>query len=283
MDICNACAEAAACARASGLACLDTDVALTPAAQVARSLPGDHQAALSPTATPSLAVLNAPATHLLHACADGRTPSDVLDHLPADYSADPSRAAIEDLIRLGLLVPAGTEPHLPPETPTILNAWLHVTNACNLDCAYCYVRKSDEAMTPQVGRRAVDAVLRAAVRHGFSAVRLKYAGGEPSLNFPLVLALHTYARAQAERLGLALEGVLLSNGVDLSEPLLATLLAQNIGLAVSLDGLSSGGGEPLNLWDVIWAVVGTPDPGTVSTLTVNVSAFTDPFGIPISR
>lgn len=110
-------------------------------------------------------------------------------------------------------------------------------HACNLACAYCYVRKSDEAMTPEVGRQAVDAVLSTAVRHGFAAVRLKYAGGEPSLNFPLVAKLHAGARARAEELGLALEGVLLSNGVALSDRLLATLLTQNLGLAVSLDGL----------------------------------------------
>jgi uncharacterized protein len=237
MGTCNACAEAAACARSLGSACLNAEVALAPAAQVTRSLPGSHQATLSPTAAPSLAVLNAPAVHLLHAFDAGRTPGDVLAHLPAAYSPARSHAAIEDMIRLGLLVPAGAEPHLPPESPTILNAWLHVTNACNLDCAYCYVNKSGEAMSPQVGCQAVDAVLRAAVRHSFSTVRLKYAGGEPSLNSPLVVDLHTYARAQAERLGLALEGVLLSNGVDLSDRLLTMLLVQNIGLAVSLDGL----------------------------------------------
>jgi len=234
---CDACAEAAVCARSWGPACLDADAALVPAARIACSLPGDHQAALSPAAVPSLAILNAPAAYLLHAFEAGCTPASVLAHLPADYPPEPSRAAIEEMIRLGLLVPAGAQPHLPPETPTTLNAWLHVTNACNLDCAYCYVARSGEAMTPEVGRQAVDTVLRAAVRHGFTGVRLKYAGGEPSLNFLLVTDLHTYARARADEWGLALEEVLLSNGVDLSDRLLATLLAQNIGLAVSLDGL----------------------------------------------
>jgi uncharacterized protein len=234
---CNACAEATACARATGLACLDVEVTLAPAARVTRPLPGEHQATLTPATAPSLAVLNAPATYLLHTFGTGRTPADVLAHLPADYAPKPSRAAIEEMIHLGLLVPAGAEPCLPPETPTTLNAWLHVTNACNLNCTYCYVARSDEMMAPEVGYQAVDALLRTAVRHGFSSVRLKYAGGEPSLNFPLVMELHTYARTHAEELGLVLEEVILSNGVDLSDRLLAALLAENIGLAVSLDGL----------------------------------------------
>lgn len=234
---CDACAETATWASAAVPAGLEANVAFLPGIQVAHPLPGNHLAALSATATPSLAILNAPANQLLHAFDDGRTPAGVLSHLPAGYAPEPSRAAIAEMIRLGLLVPAGAELRLPPETPTLLNVWLHVTNACNLDCAYCYIARSGEAMTPEVGRRAVDAVLRAAVRHGFSRVRLKYAGGEPSLNFSLVTALHAYACAQADRLGLALEGVLLSNGVALSDRLLAELLSQQIGLAVSLDGL----------------------------------------------
>ncbi len=234
---CDACAGTTACTHTSRLACLDTDVTLAPAVQTTCLLSDGYQVALTPVAAPSLAVFNAPAVNLLHAFDHGCTPADVLAHLPAGYSPEPSRAAIADMIRLGLLVPAGDEPRLLPETPTVLNAWLHVTNACNLDCAYCYVTKSGETMPPEVGRQAVDAVLRTAVRHGFSGVRLKYAGGEPSLNFSLVAELHQYARAQAEQHGLALEGVLLSNGVALSDRLLTTLLVQNIGLAVSLDGL----------------------------------------------
>lgn len=234
---CNACAEATTCAPSAAPGCLEANVLLAPAARLAGFLPGEHHVALTRAAAPSLSVLNAPAARLLHAFDSGRTPADVLAHLSADCAPKPSRAAIEEMIRLGLLVPAGAEPCVPPETPTTLNAWLHVTNACNLNCTYCYVARSDEAMAPEVGHQAVDAVLRSAVGHGFSGVRLKYAGGEPSLNFSLVTGLHTYARARAEELGLMLEGVILSNGVELSDRLLRVLLAQNIGLAVSLDGL----------------------------------------------
>lgn len=52
---------------------------------------------------------------------------------------------------------------------------------------------------------------------------------------------------------------------------------------LSWDGLSAGEGAPLNLANIAWGVAGTPDPGTVSTLIVEVLTFADPFGIPISR
>ena len=80
-----------------------------------------------------------------------------------------------------------------------LTAWLHVSNACNLACSYCYISKSAAGMEERAGLAAVDAVLNSAVEHGFDAVKLKYAGGEASLNRRLVLLLDGYARARAER------------------------------------------------------------------------------------
>ncbi len=51
----------------------------------------------------------------------------------------------------------------------MLTAWLHVTNACNLRCPYCYVNKSAEGMDEPTGRAAVEAVIRSAIEHGFPA------------------------------------------------------------------------------------------------------------------
>ena len=116
-------------------------------------------------------------------------------------------------------------------------AWLHITNACNLRCDYCFVTKSPQHMSSQVGLQAVEAVFRSAQRNGFQEVKLKYAGGEPLLNFNLVLELHDHARRLAEQRGLGLDGVVLSNGVAVSEGVIAALLARGLRLAISLDGV----------------------------------------------
>ncbi|MFQ5343162.1 MAG: cohesin domain-containing protein, partial [Anaerolineae bacterium] len=42
---------------------------------------------------------------------------------------------------------------------------------------------------------------------------------------------------------------------------------------LSMDGLSAGEGSPLNLANIAWTVVGGPDPGTTSTLVVEVPEF----------
>jgi uncharacterized protein len=199
------------------------------------SLPPTHQVALSPH---GVVVLNQPAYQLLTAFNGGRTPQDVLAHLPADWPAEAAHTTLQEMGTLGLLSLLDAQPQVPPETPTTLNAWLHITNSCNLNCAYCYVPKTDESMSLEVGQRAIDAVFRSAARHGFQRVKLKYAGGEPTLRFDLVEQLHAYARAQAEALGLELEAVILSNGVALNDQMLETLLTQNIRLSISLDGLN---------------------------------------------
>jgi uncharacterized protein len=121
----------------------------------------------------------------------------------------------------------------------VLTAWLHVTNACNLRCPYCYVNKSADGMDERTGQAAVDAVIRSAVAHGFPAVKLKYAGGEASLNHRLVVGLHAYARRLAADRGLRLYATLLSNGVWLPPEFVETLKADGIRVMISLDGLGS--------------------------------------------
>lgn len=124
----------------------------------------------------------------------------------------------------------------PPSRPSTLSAWLHVTEACNLDCPYCYVRKRPTTMSRDVGRRAVEKLAETAARHAYSALKLKYAGGEPALSFSLVQDLHSHATRCAARAGLGLEGVLLSNGVALTAQMLDFLAHTGLRLMISLDG-----------------------------------------------
>lgn len=134
-----------------------------------------------------------------------------------------------------------------PEVPAVpsfaeshsLTAWLHVSNACNLACPYCYVSKSASAMDERTGVAAVDAVMRSAVIHGFSTVKLKYAGGEASLNRDLVLRLDDYAKGRAAELGLGYDAVLLSNGLKLSVAFVDALRASGVRIMISLDGVGA--------------------------------------------
>lgn len=143
------------------------------------------------------------------------------------------------LAALGLLQSQGAIQGPPQVEPDLLTAWLHVTNACNLRCTYCYVNKTDEAMDEATGRSAIDAIFRSARLHHFKGVKLKYAGGEATLNFELVRTLHRYAKSLAVEYGLEFQDAVLSNGVALSNTMLDFIRDNGINLMISLDGVGA--------------------------------------------
>ena len=118
-----------------------------------------------------------------------------------------------------------------------LGAWLHITNSCNLGCAYCYITKTSANMSEQTALRAIDAIFRSAQRQHFRRVVLRYAGGEASLRLDRVLAVHDYAYALAQERGIQLRGILMSNGVLLTAEMIEQLKERRISVMISLDGL----------------------------------------------
>lgn len=142
-----------------------------------------------------------------------------------------------DMAVMGFLQPLHAETKPASARPSRLTAWLHLTNACNLRCPYCYLRKTPEHMAWDTAKRAIDALVQAAKAHGYPALKIKYAGGEPFLRFGFLKRLHAYTQSQAERAGLHLEAVVLTNGTLLHEEHLAFLNRTGMALSISLDGL----------------------------------------------
>jgi len=220
-------------------------------------LPGGYQVAFSPTGPAGVVVLNGPAARALDTFA------------ATAPLADPTA---RQLAALGLLTPAHATENATRNTPHaftfhaftfhaftfhaftfhaftfhaftfhaltfhVFTVWLHLTTRCNLRCAYCYAPRGQADMPPEVGRAAVDGAIHSARAHGFRALKLKYAGGEPTLNLPTLRAVHRYARVRAPEAGLDLREVLLTNGTTLTPGLLQWLRDEGIRLAISLDGL----------------------------------------------
>jgi len=187
-------------------------------------LPHNFTLAYSPFSPAGPVVLNQPAVRRLYAFT---TPQ------PLDQAVDYT------LAQGGLLVAAGQKPTLTRGHPLTLTAWLHLTNACNLDCPYCYVHKSNERMSEEIGLKAVEAVFRSAEKNGFKAVKLKYAGGEAALHFKLMQRLHRYAQHLATKKGLDLRAVVLSNGTVWTAAMARWLVDAGIKLMISLDGVGA--------------------------------------------
>lgn len=209
--------------------------------QQAVSMPvGDGwQACFNPAGPVGVSALNAEAGQVLAAFDSPVTLRRAVAHL-VDVSPVTALEVTRELVQIGLLRPVEggiTSPlRAPSARPSTLSAWLHIVEACNLRCPYCYVHKQPQTMAWEVGRQTVDRLVETATRYGYTSLKLKYAGGEPTLNFALIEALHGYAAEKTTDAGLMLEEVLLTNGVGVTDAMLNLISRAGMRLMVSLDG-----------------------------------------------
>ncbi len=117
---------------------------------------------------------------------------------------------------------------------------LHVTDACNLGCLYCYYSKVEESQKPKasmetkVAERAVDFLFEHS--RGLENVVLVFFGGEPMMNFNLISSTLAYARQKAQETGKTIDFAITTNGTLLSEKNIRFLHENGVGITVSIDG-----------------------------------------------
>ena len=200
---------------------------------------GGWQACFNPSGPVGVAALNAEAGQVLAAFDSPVTFRGAVARLVGMSPATALEAARE-LVEIGLLRPVQDKVILSVGAQragsSTLSAWLQVAEACNLRCPYCYVQKKPQAMSWDVGRKTVDRLAEMANRYGYHSLKLKYAGGEPTLNFSLIEALHGYAEQEIAHAGISLEEVLLTNGVGVTDAMLDFISGAGMRLMVSLDG-----------------------------------------------
>jgi uncharacterized protein len=193
----------------------------------------------NPTYLGHIAVMDQQAVALLERFCSPTTFLDLVQD-----SQDSSLTQIEDLLEifyhLGFLQdlshPQPSQIHRSSDT---LSAWMHVTNACNLRCHYCYLDKTSQHMDYITAYKSIDAIFRSARRHHYKRILLKYAGGEASLQLTRVLAIHDYAVKQAHQQGIDLSAYIMSNGVALPQRVIHQVKMRCIGIMISLDGIGS--------------------------------------------
>ena len=195
----------------------------------------DYDLFCSSFGTANVALLNRDAMEVLNSFTKPRLLGSVYDHL--DLALGHIESVLQTIIELGLIVPVETRQATSTASFNELVVWLHITNACNLRCTYCYINKDKTQMTAETAKDAVDAIFRTAVQHGFESIQLKYAGGEPTLNPTLIRLVHERAVHLSTITNIAFHETVLSNGVFLPEELLDYFRDEQIGLMISLDGL----------------------------------------------
>ncbi|RDY29307.1 radical SAM/SPASM domain-containing protein [Lachnotalea glycerini] len=114
-----------------------------------------------------------------------------------------------------------------------------LTNRCNLNCTYCYEgTKGNGDLDFSTGRLAIDYYLDKFkdVLRIVGSVPIVYHGGEPLLKFDLLKNLSEYAIRQSELLQLKCDFSFTTNGVLLTEEMVAFLKKNNFTVNISLDG-----------------------------------------------
>lgn len=157
--------------------------------------------------------------------------------------ADPDGAFVEFLRGIEIL-DADTEETLPitvftaAPQPTVLSLFL--TTACNLRCTYCYASAGDsakKAMSFDVAKSGIDFVVANAVKRQTGQFQIAYhGGGEPSLNWRVMVQSLTYAQDKAAKLGLEISAGTATNGV-LNNKQIDWIIANLQGVNLSCDGL----------------------------------------------
>lgn len=220
------CACASSNGLISGIALLGDQLITLPKINY-QKIGDDRFVVFNPENNIEISVVNTSAMHVLDSFKVSRT-----------INKNDDFDLMNGMIRSGLLETDNTLiEKTEGNTQQVLSAWLHLTDRCNLRCSYCYLPHVKEDMSSETGRASIDAVFRSAQLNGFKQIKLKYAGGESLLRFPLILELHSHAEKLAHEHGISLEEVVLSNGTLLTEEMAKTLKALGIRLMISMDGM----------------------------------------------
>jgi uncharacterized protein len=186
-------------------------------------LPDGYQLAFSPFAPAGPSVLNPAAWERYQTFTTQPQPlTQTIDH---EFAAQ------------HLIISTNTPPQVLPQRTDTLTVWLHLTNACPLACLYCYVQQSSARMEEATGKDVLEQVFKTAQQHQFRRLKLKYAGGEATLQFKLIRRLHDYAHQLAVKTNITVEEVILSNGIAIRPNLADWLARTNVKLMISIDGV----------------------------------------------
>lgn len=125
-----------------------------------------------------------------------------------------------------------------------LNVWLHLVNACNLACFYCYIPNLVKGASPhEVNLQSfkaeniaptIDAFMEYARNNGFARLHIKFAGGEPTIRPDLIkLFCETAYRLETD---VRVSFGIVTNGV-FDEGLDSILKENKIRVSISCDGV----------------------------------------------
>lgn len=126
-------------------------------------------------------------------------------------------------------------------------AYFIMTDQCNFNCSYCFVRKEQRKgklailgkMSSKIGKKALETYARLSFSDDKDSDRMIiFYGGEPLLNFPVIKEIVLYAKELKAQNKLASDTkfAIVTNGSLLTDEIAAFFHEQGVGIGISVDG-----------------------------------------------
>lgn len=115
---------------------------------------------------------------------------------------------------------------------------LNVSTLCNMNCTYCYVEQEQSKnghMSWPIAKKALVDFLKLQKRHGHDHALIRFFGGEPLLNWPVIES--TFEYVDGLRDGIQVDYILNTNGTIVSESIAEELAKRKVSIAISIDGV----------------------------------------------
>ena len=113
----------------------------------------------------------------------------------------------------------------------------YLTNACNLNCDYCFAKElPPKSMSPETGRRVMDWLFQGAKDGPEDPLILAFFGGEPLLRFDLLKDMVLYGKRLSDTYGKEIVYSVTTNGTLITDELLDLCEENKIAVLFSCDG-----------------------------------------------
>jgi len=116
---------------------------------------------------------------------------------------------------------------------------LNIAHDCNMACPYCFAKQglyggARQMMVPEVARQSVDWLLKVSGAHPDCYIR--FLGGEPLMNVPVMRDTMVYATAKAAELGKRVHFSVNTNGTIFTQEIDELFREYRVTMSISIDG-----------------------------------------------
>ena len=171
-------------------------------------------------------------------------PAEVINKLSRSYPEEDIRECYDEIVSLYndkiLFSEDDYEKYALTSLASPIKAMcLHVSHDCNLRCKYCFASTGDydvgrKLMSLDTAKKAIDMLIEKS--YGRKFLEVDFFGGEPSLNFDVVIKTVEYARSKEKEFDKVFRFTTTTNGMHLTDEMIDFINKEMYNVVLSIDG-----------------------------------------------